>query len=223
MATPMVTGPVSIWALVPGKLVELELAAAALAPFSAASLIASAAAGVALALSNLRQTAIFVGHGLKAPKIVEDVHTSPVYSDLAGPDVPYDKIYTGEDCVVSVTLTRWNEKAVRILRGMPRPGTAEGLDGLGERGTLMASEGYGYPLILRFPFWDLKPYFKANGGTPGIRYYCAFLEGRQEHQPGTEANTRTLSWYCQNVYNPKNNGFGLYDYNVTGIPVLAPE
>lgn len=220
-AIPFVTGPVHCWAIVPNTFIDKLRAATAAATVVALS--TSPLGGIAAAISALTRVALYLGTAMTAPRIAKRRVYFPIYNDLSGPILPYDKGYAGQEAWIFADLTKWDESVYRTLASAPRPGGFAGADTAGQRGTLMMTEAAGYGLILRYPHYDQHPVFRANGMPAGERYYCAFLEGPDEHEPGNKANARHVAWYSQSVYDPRTGAQVLFDYEVAGIPAIPPS
>ena len=223
---PFTTGPVHIWVVTPSNQAALAIINATSAFGAAANqavqLLGSSSATTAVSISNITKTAFYLGTCEKAPRKMTKRHKAPVHNDLAGPMVPFDYLDAGAECWVVGVLTKWDESTYRAIASSPFAGQFAGVQGKSDRGTLMMTEGAGYGLILRFPFYDSHPVMRANNMTAGERFYCAFLDDQETHEPGTDANKRHLAFHCVNVWDPVTNSFALFDYDVAGIPATAP-
>lgn len=171
---------------------------------------------------NVARFAAFLGTGERAPAVIAQRNYTPIYSDDTGKLVPYDRIWEGEEHLVSVVLTRWNEGVYRALAALPRPIGVPGGDSPLDRGSLMVADGLACPLYLRFGHAG-KPLALAGGLPAGVRYYAAMLDGQDRYEPGTSVNRRHLTFYCANVYSRNNGNIGLFDYNVAGLPAVPPD
>lgn len=226
MAVPYCSGPVSLWAIVPDPIAIAQANAIASGGLTTGGIGRGSGGGLsaatALVIANLAKRPVFLGTGERAPNILARRAYTSVFNDITGDQVPLDKQWQGEEHFVSVVLTRWNEGVYRAMAALPRPGGDPGGDGFLDRGSLMVTEGLAYPLLLRFGHAD-KAIYAANGMPPGVRYYAAYLEGQDRHEPGTSVNRRHLMFYCANVYNPATGAIGLFDYNVSALPAIPPD
>jgi hypothetical protein len=175
---------------------------------------------------------LFLGHGERAPRIQIVRRYKEVTNDLGGDMVPFDKGYAGETGVVTVTLSRWNESTLAIIQDVATTltglGAARGLNGPGEVGTLMVTEGVAYKLWLRFPFSAKAAYANAASGAQpaGYRFLAAFLEGPDDLFDLGPPNARKvgLQFTCMRAFDPAvSNAFGtglfaLYDHSMIALP-----
>jgi hypothetical protein len=183
-------------------------------------------------------TPLFLGHAEKFPRIALRPRFSDVFCDLSGQSVAYDVSYDGEDATVTADIVRWNEAAYTIIADRAKTNTAaatnRGTNGFGEIGTMMMTEGVGYPLYLIFPF-TAKPAYASQ--PRGYRFWCSFLQGPDDFELGSTARKLRLSWRCIRQIRPASgattavgaDNFGgalqvtLYDNDVSacnGVPVL---
>ena len=225
MATPVVTGPVHIWVSIPNSQIATLNATAAGLTFAARSgLPAAGAAGAAAALARLATSPVYLGTGQRGPRVKIRRAYSRVFNDLTGPELAFDKIWAGEEALIFVDLTRWNETAYDLAAGRPFSGGVFGAEPPGSRGTLMMTEGAAFPLILRFPSFDFHPAIRNNLGFAGYRFLAASLEGDDDFETGSGANIRHIAFHCQEIYDPKSNGLALCDFGVEDlVPPLAPN
>lgn len=177
---------------------------------------------------------VFLGTGKGRPKIRRNRRWVPVMNDIAG-DEPYDWSWMGQNGMVAYQLTRWNEPVYLAIAQMPNPfrgiglaGAAaiEGLESLGDTGTLVMTEGMTFPLWITQPQTTIKPAYAALGHHPGWRFYDAFLLGPDELERGTAPAETHIVFYCMRGYNRTFNTFGLFDHNMAGLPgggFLAPD
>ncbi len=165
---------------------------------------------------------LFLGYSERGPNISIRPHYSNVFVDLSGMSVPFDKIYDGEEAIVSCDLTYFNQNVLLAIEDYAGT-TSPGFNEPGEIGTLMLTEGIAYPLYLRFPY-AAKPAFQngLNGAMPaGYRFYRAMLETDDFPDLGTKARKIHLSWHClpqldATVSNDFGTGtFTLYDFDLS--------
>ncbi len=178
---------------------------------------------------------VFLGHAERTPTISIRPQFTDVFSDLGGQSVPFDKLYSGADAMVSMDLTRFNWGVYQTIAARSTaPGAGfvfPGSNFPGEIGTLMVTEGVATGLWLKFPY-SAKP---SMGGTAsvlptsnalpaGYHFFSAFLMGPDEITSGTVPNKIRCNWYCARSFSATaGNAYGqgafiLYDFNVNGLP-----
>ena len=187
-------------------------------------------AGVIIAFSGVP---VFLGHCERSPSIQIRPYYSPVFSDFAGQRVPLDMIYDGEEAMVSLDLTRYNEAVYTSLASRPQGAgaaaiaPARGTNVPGDIGTLMLLEGYTTHLWITFPY-AAKTVFSspaapagAGGIMPaGYHFHAAYLEGPDDLGPlGTTARRLRLNFHCIRTYSVASTGpvFTLYDNLMTAV------
>jgi hypothetical protein len=169
----------------------------------------------------------YLGTAEKQPRIVVDSQFEPLFNDMGG-GTPLDYMFQGEEGVVSVVLTRWNETVLRRIRSLPSPGGIPGLNPNGDLGKFMGLEGNTYPLYIQFPYATKA----AMLGMPfGYRFWSAYLQGPFEVMPGTTALRKQLIFKCtrhfgtsplENALNPNVPPLNsrLYDHDMGGLPAI---
>ncbi len=168
---------------------------------------------------------VFVGTGERAPKQRNMRGWEPVFNDLAGTVDPFEELYEGQWCFVTVRLTRWNYAVMDVLQSTPftlGAGGGAGTDALGDVGMAMQLEGALYPLWVLYDYGlgGRFPKLAMIDGAmpPGRRYLGVKLEGPDEVTTGTQANMIDLVWKAKRIYDPTTGNFLLYDANVAGLP-----
>ncbi len=170
-------------------------------------------------------TPVFLGHAERTPSIQIRPQFSPVFSDLAGQRVPLDYLYDGEEAMVSVDLTRYNEAVYAGIASRPVPNLTRGLDSPGEIGTLIGLEGMAFQLWLNFPY-STKAVFTANAMPAGYHFWQTFLEGPDGLDGlGTTNRRLRLNFHCMRYLGPETNAFGagrftLYDHDMSAVASL---
>lgn len=170
-------------------------------------------------------TPTFLGHAEKSPSIQIRPQFSPVFNDLAGQRVPIDYLYDGEEAMVSVDLTRYNEATYRSIASRPTMTATRGTNIPGDIGTLMALEGKTFPLWLNFPY-AAKTVMSAGAMPAGYHFYAAFLEGPDGLDSLSTSNRRLrLNFHCIRKMTLESTELGtgafyLYDHDVTAVDRL---
>jgi len=168
---------------------------------------------------------VFLGHAERSPSIQVRPSFSPVFNDIAGQRVPMDYIYDGEEGMVSVDLTRYNEVVYAALAARPNPGGSRGVNVPGDIGTLVGIEGMAFQLWLNFPYAAKAA--MAFGAMPaGYHFYAAFLEGPDGLDGlGTTNRRLRLNFHCIRALISGENNLGqgvflLYDHDMTAVDRL---
>lgn len=178
---------------------------------------------------NVAGAPAFLGHCERSPSIQIRPYYTPVFSDFAGQRVPLDMIYDGEEAMVSLDLTRYNESVYTVLSS--RPGAAiRGTNIPGDIGTLMLLEGRTFDMWVTFPYaakavMSSGVGLTSGGAMPaGYHFYAAYLEGPDDLGPlGTTARRLRLNFHCIRNFAADATGatFFLYDHNMTSVAGLV--
>lgn len=161
---------------------------------------------------------LFIGTGEKAPRYSIRRFFDKVMNDISGSVIPYDYLFEGVEAFVTVRLTKWDEANLQIIQDVIAHAGAPGTMPAGDLGTLMMTEGVGKPLWIQYTYGPGQPFAKAAMGTmiPGYHAPCAFLEGPDDRDGGTDAAGVLLTWHCIRQY--EGNGvFTLFDQNLAGL------
>ncbi len=135
----------------------------------------------------------FLGTSEFSPYIDIKPAYKPVFNDLGGRLVPFDKTYQCQEAFVFYNLTRWNEDVYQ--NAADRPSQA----GLGSNpgtdiGSLMIQEGLASELEVVFPYHS-DPSFSDM--PAGYHFLAAWMEGPDHLEPlGTEARALRVFFYC---------------------------
>lgn len=167
-------------------------------------------------------TTAFVGTGKRYPRLRVRREWEPVYNDISG-KVPLDVAYEGQESLVSITFTRWNAAPLRACMSMPNAAGIPGANTFGDMGSLMVQERLGLGLSLVFPYSAKAAYATQE---PGWRFPVGgtYLEGPDEHEPmGTTPREITVMFHSIPQYDASLGRFILFDFNVAGLPIVAPD
>lgn len=171
---------------------------------------------------------LFLGHGERGPRIRIRRNYRDVFSDPGGDAVPFDRANQGEMAVVSISLTRWNERTYRVMAAATTTGAGgnlgnRGQQDPGELGSLMIAEGLAYELWLRFPF-TAKTVYAAAGQPAGYHFWRAMLDQEDDLDDlGPKARRLGLVWTCLRSFDVGvSNAFGAgrlrcYDTDMTAL------
>lgn len=180
----------------------------------------------------LTKNPAYLGTGERAPRPSFRPGFEPLMNDVTGTRIPYDWVFEGEEALVTVRLTRWDENVLFAMQNrVGAAGQARGLNLANDIGTLMITEGAAFPLWLLFPFGVPgigKPAMIGGGMPQGYHFYAAFLEGPDDmDQLGTNPRTVDLVWHCGRVFAPTGIqagtttiprlGNGLYDHDMSAV------
>ncbi len=161
---------------------------------------------------------IYLGTCEGAPRIEHRAALEPVMNDISGPRVPFDKMWVGEEAMVSVDMTRWNEpvRALALSRWQRGGVIPRGTENTFARGTLLITEGMAFGLWVLFPNSIFNP---AMATLPnGYRYPAAWVETPESLEPGVRPYKTRMVFSALGVYTPAVGGFLLYDGNMAGLP-----
>jgi len=168
-------------------------------------------------------TALFLGHGERAPSIEFSPEWEPVVCDLSG-RVPLDFVYAGEKARLSVDLIRFDMGTLGRLKTRARsvtfPTAVAGYDLPGMRGTLAITEGSAYTVWAVQSFAN-KPVFSGMPLT--FRFPACLLDPDSWQGGSVNALKVHLSWQAAAVIDTTvSNSYGyasfkLWDSDVTGL------
>ena len=187
--------------------------------------------------------ALFLGTGEDGVTIEEHPDFAPVMNDLSGPRKPFDMMYCGNEAIVSVTLTRWNEPIHASLAAYGHPNTSiRGKDNPLDRGTLMLTEGKTFMLYVTYPsvagiIAAPVPPYAAQGLPAGYRFFACHLMAPLRLLPGTRPYKVQMVFHAVSTYSSPSGpsdsafavaklttapaqSFALYDHNV-GLAIAA--
>lgn len=164
----------------------------------------------------------FLGSAESAPDIELTGEFEPVYSDIAGSRLPMDRIFEGEEAVISAVLTWWDESTLNAINTFGAAlGSVDGRSFFHDTGTIMGQEGANFEFFVRFPF-AAKP---AYSDMPaGYHFLSAMRIGGFRIEPGTKVNKRHLIIKAQRKLNPAIGApglnteiFRLYDFDMSAV------
>ncbi len=149
----------------------------------------------------------------------------PVKNDLAGgqrgPD--FDVCYLGEASEISGTLTRWNMNVALAMQCRWNPNIASatpGADNATARGTLLATEGAAYNLYIIYPYASLPAFATLPAG---MRFLQVYTKSPERLEPGVKPYKMSFTWETIPYFAVTNGSFNNYDFNVAGVPLIAPN
>lgn len=193
------------------------------------------------AAASALAAARFLGTCESPPKIKIVPHYKPIFNDLRGDQVPFDKMYLGEEAFFSGVVNRFNWSTWAMLNSPPNlsaalaggggvfgvglfgpAGLSQGLDLNGEIGSLVLTEAMGMAFYVVFPFAAKPAYgsLGANSMPAGYRFFNCTLDP-VELDVGMREMAVHLSVHATPVYFTTNGSSRLYDFAVAGLP--APD
>ena len=170
---------------------------------------------------------LFLGTCERPPRITLRPEYEAYFNDLAGQRIPMDQVFQGEDGIVSIDLNRWDESVLTAIQARPRhsaSGSIRGTLQAGDIGTMMKTEGFDYPLWMKFPYFSKAAY---AAGVPGYKFYQAHLLGPDDmDQLGTMPRRNRLVFYCSQLWTLSSGNLTgiLYDTlsaSFSGLPVIS--
>lgn len=146
-----------------------------------------------------------------------------------------DRIWEGEEAMISVILTRWNENVLAKIMSRPNYAGARGFNTANDIGTLVGSEGMTYPVWLAFPYSPLNVGGKAamTGMPAGYRFWSC-MNISDNKGTGTKFNKHHVMFHAMRAWNNNTQpvgpavvgsfsnaavgaSFKLYDHNMSAI------
>lgn len=178
----------------------------------AASLLAGSStaggSGVTIGAGSTGSQARYLGTCRTKPKIFLRKGNKPVYNDIGGDVIPFDKLALGEDAIIVADLNRYNMPVIEALADSPQRRDIPGFDGDGDVGTLWLTEGQGIGLYVWFPFARKAAYPMRNGYFfPGCTWET---ENPEELDIGTQDFARQITFHALRIYNFSTRSFTLY-------------
>lgn len=163
-----------------------------------------------------------LGYGENGVNIVVRAMYDAVMNDLGGTQIPFDRLFMGEEGQVSTVLTVFNWGVYEsVCMARPDFASTPGTSRFGDLGTEVWGEAAGYNLWLRFPY---QTAFTASnpGMVAGYHFFRSFMP---ENQPlfNTSAVKIPVNFQCIRSYNYSTGSWALYDHNMTGTTVIPPS
>lgn len=112
----------------------------------------------------------------------------PVFNDLGGTVLPMDRIYEGEEAIISFVLNKYNQPALDIIQAVVG-GKTMGRDTFGDIGTIIGQEDRTFGFGMVFPY-AAKPIYSDM--PAGYNFFSCFRIGPQGVRPGTRAKSHNL-------------------------------
>lgn len=152
----------------------------------------------------------------------------PVFNNIAGTEVPMDKVWQGEYAAIVIDMNRTVESVYATLQQKPRFGqgalaVAAGSESKADRGLLLNQNGTGMQLVLAHQYYNLP---QAVADLPaGYTFYSVSNEADDQNNIGTVPRNNMLMMVANPIYYPLNSGnanaggFLTYTRTVpTGLP-----
>jgi hypothetical protein len=158
---------------------------------------------------------IYLGTSEFSPYLEVDKQYVPLYNDLGGPLIPFDKAYAGKQAFVAADLTRLNWEGISRIMDDPIFSAGdldEALnDGSSDTGTLILTEGYAFGLYLVWPYQAVQAYSRMY---KGFHFKGASAPKITINRMGTQPVRVHVSWHCIRVFDGKTKKFSLGDSNI---------
>lgn len=167
-------------------------------------------------------TPTFLGTAVTAPEVEGRPAYINVLNDLSGRSVPGQKVYDGEQDIVTVTLNRFDFGVYTQLKSQSKVAAAAGFNTPLNRGSLAFTQT-DFQLILVNSFFGTAQASPVL--TSGRLYYSALLTGWRESTVGTRVEEVALVFECNAPINPTSStpgafgSFNLYTETLPGLPV----
>jgi hypothetical protein len=170
-------------------------------------------------------TARFLGHGKRAPKIQPLRRYKKVPCDLGGEQTEFDRMFDGQIVRVSMDLVRYHEDTLLLIEDAAATNALEGLPGVdaeGDVGVLMVQEQQTYPLWLRFPYAAKATMRNPANGImrSGYHFHAASLDTSDVICGTGEPKAHRLVWTCLRVFDPTTGDLDCYDFDLTGLGTI---
>lgn len=182
----------------------------------------TAGPGNTIAAANVQVFANFSYHFLgtceSSPEIQDRGFFEPVFNSLSGVRIPWDEVYQGEDAIIGLTLTRYDELVYRAVRTRISSPAFAGQTLWGEIGTLVYTERRRMHLVITYTY-SIKPQMQQAGLPAGVTYVNTRLIGPDSRGPlNTTARKPYLVFHALPITIP---GVGSVLY-VDSIPANLP-
>lgn len=178
---------------------------------------------------------LYLGTAEVSPQAEIRRQYQPAYNDLSGA-VPFDLNFLGEDAVLAIDLSRWNDFTYQAIARAPNQlntlgvaGSAGSYNAVGPRncmGALQSHDGNSLTVYMVFPYGFAGNAANAPGrafGMPGgYRWHGGSLINDKLHQMGAKYRKLHLTFQFAPIYNNGTAIFRLYD-NVVPANLATPS
>lgn len=155
----------------------------------------------------------YLGTAERSPNILIRPAHLPLFNDLAGPLIPFDEAFCGEEAFASTNLTRWNESTYKRVASRPSADGNPGSYKADYVGTLTQTEGAGLTIWCQFPY---SKYAAYTSMPAGYRFLSCTAYGPDDlNLLGTNPRRLHLLFHALPIY--KGALFTFYDFNMTAI------
>lgn len=167
-------------------------------------------------------TPIFLGTAEVTPSAEIRRQLAPAYNDLSGA-VPFDLNFLGEDAVLAIDLTRWDERTYAIISNYPATfgaatrarGSWNAVNGMG---SLQNTDGWSITVYMVFPygFPTAAPNRagRAFGMPTGYRFHGGGLINDKLHQMGNKYRKLHLTFQFAPIVQTGTFKTFLYDHEI---------
>lgn len=175
--------------------------------------------------------AFYLGTAQIAPKVRIRRALKPVFNDLGGQLLPFERILQGEEAQIITPLNRYNESVYRLISAFPRMTGIRGRQGPLDTGVKMQGNGCFFSLILQFPFaGTANDVPVATEQLPPVyRFPVCQSEQDEFTTMGTDAFEKMLAITAARFFTPASGGSGIaggfitYFNDLGGISLPTPN
>lgn len=154
-----------------------------------------------------------------------DVRTeyASVPSDRAGERLPRDDMFLGQEALHSIDLSEWDYAVLDLITrggGIQRANGVVGREDRYDRGTLMITEGYAFPLWYVFARRG-APAMVTQGMPPGEQYFYSRVISHRKRK-GTRANMMNIVVHSRSGIASATGAQELFNRDVSGALRALP-
>jgi len=145
--------------------------------------------------SAIQQNFLYLGTCQEMPEPQLSWQYEPAMDDNGGRLAERDSGFAGTKAAITLNLTRWTEKVLRILKSPPfytADGLVDGLTGPGARGSLTFLQGNFYSLWLVNDFWLSQQVGAPGDLNPGLYFPVCKSLGYSQPRGGSAPAMRML-------------------------------
>lgn len=180
-------------------------------------------------------TPVYFGTAEVSPSIETSPVIGEVFNDLAG-SRRFDRQYYGDEAVIQVLFTRWNEGVYTYIASRPSvtAASAPGFCNNVSVGSFYQQQGLAYQMWVQFPYSGLAPFSTgvpatsggiSNAMPGGYHFYSVHVERDQQPKMGTQDRQLMIQWLGLPLYVPSNptNTWQLYDSSMAALSGRSPD
>lgn len=157
-----------------------------------------------------------------SPRVQLDRQWIPLFNDLGGPVVPFDRSWAGQQAFIAADFTRWNDPVIHRFDSAPSADVdlAFGLwNEVTEMGSLVNTEGLNLTVWVVFPYQSFPAY---NTMVEGYRFLSVVGLQTDMNRMGTQPRRVHLNMHATPMFDPKDKSFTLCDHDMNAVQGLFP-